>query len=325
MQQRRTRARFSDFIQFHDEKPSHNCVWADFLFELGHQVATAEPAKVKVLLVLPIIDIATPLITLGYLYGKFSTSSSVKLPLDFFYQLPINRDLIYYSSTGPQKAVYEGITEYSGVECVKVRVESKKKGSGSYLLQSHQLHKISVLNNNVSSSEHSIGKNIAGICDFAKLIYGVGNLENIASVFNSAWLIGRSNEISKELNISLCAKQSGAAGNFNDLIRADKFLPSGDPSFSCVESCYKQDSDFNVPPSAAKLAIFREGISYLRQQHHYINAGKIVLMDFADQNCEYIIEAYNQKYLQRGEDWRFEFDHMPDNLICAGYIEAGQA
>lgn len=320
-------AKFSDFLQFEEEAPIQDFVWADFLFELGCRVAMAEPAKVKILLVLPVIDIAAPLVALGYLYGKFNGIQAGRISIDSFRHLPSGSSLLYNTPTGPVQAVYEGMSKFNDMDCIRVRVQSNEKGGGAQLVLPQHLNRILLLPNAAKpSSERSLGKNIAGVSDFAKHIYGENNMENIAPILNCTWLIGRFNELSDELNnISLGAKQPGTAGNFTDLIRADKFLRAGEPSFACVESCYRQDSDFSIPPSTAKLTIFREGVSYLKHQHHYKNASKIVLMDFADRNCEYIIEAYNEEYLQRGEDWRFEFDHMPDNLICAGYIEAGHA
>jgi hypothetical protein len=321
-------AKFSDLLQFEESEPIRDCVWADFLFQLGCRMAMAEPARVKILLVLPVIDIAAPLITFGYLYGRFNGISSGKLSIESFKELPPGTGLIFYSPTGPRRAVFEGIAECSGMECVRVRIESKEKGSGMHLLMPQQLNKISILPNaGQNTSERSVGKNIAGISDFAKQIYGAGNLENIAPILNSAWLVGRFGELEDELsNISLGAKKPGTSGNFADLIRADQFLKQGEPSFSCLISCYKQDADFAIPPSAARLTIFREGVSYLKHQHYYENASKVILMDFADRNCEAVIDAYNREYYGRSEeDWRFEFDRVPENVICAGYIEAGRA
>lgn len=290
-------------------------------------MAMAEPARVNILLVLPVIDFAAPLITFGYLYGRFNGIPSEKLSIESFRQLPKGTALVFYSSTGPRRAVFEGITECSGTECVKVRIESKEKGNGMHLLLPQQLNKISVLPTaGQNSSERTIGKNIAGISDFAKQIYGSGNIENLAPVLNSAWLVGRFGELEDELsNISLDARKPGTSGNFGDLIRADQFLKPGEPSFSCLISCYKQDASFIIPPSTARLTIFREGISYLKHQHHYTNASKVILMDFADRNSEPVIDAYNREYYGRSKDWRFEFDRIPENVICAGYIEAGNA
>lgn len=316
-------AKFSDLLQFEEESPQ-DWTWADFLFELGCRVAMAEPARVKVLLVLPVIDIAAPLITLGYLYGKFNGIPSNALSIDSFRHLPEGTSVVFNSSTGPQQAVFEGLDTYSGIECIRIRVQSKEKGGCTQLVLPKDLNKILTLPNaDQNKSERILGRNIAGISDFAKQVYGAENLENLAPVLNSAWLIGKFNEISDELNnISLGAKEPGVIGNFTDLIRTDQFLKPGEPSFSCVVSCYKQDA-FRVPPSTARLTIFREGISYLRHQHYYTNASKIVLMDFADRNCDDVIEAYNGEYYHRSEDWRFEFKHIPENLICAGFIEAG--
>lgn len=319
--------KFSDLLKFEVEAPIQDTVWADFLFELGYRVALVEPARVKVLLILPVIEMAAPLIALGYLYGRFNGIPSGTMSIDSFRQLPNGSGVVFNASTGPQQAVFEGLDSYAGMECVRIRVQSKEKGGCTQLVLPHQLNKILMLSNAAgqNTSERALGRNIAGISDFAKQVYGAENLENLAPILNSAWLIGKFNEISDELNcVSLSAKEPSTSGNFTDLLRTAHFLKPGEPSFSCVASCYKQDR-FIMPPSTARITIFREGISYLRHQHYYPNASKIVLMDFADRNRDHVIETYNGEYYSRSEDWQFEFDQIPENLICAGYTEAGQA
>jgi hypothetical protein len=276
------------------------------------------------LLVLPTIDLAAPLIALGYIYTKFHGDDTDNLSLDFFKKLPIGSSLIYRSGQGPQKAVFEGVVQIPETEgCVSVRTQSRKKGGGRRLLLPHQLKNVSVVSQNrgKSPNEREIGKSVAGISDFAKFIYGPENIGDLSSILNSVWLVGQHSETEDELVSTALESTSGSSihGTFNDLLRVDQFLKPKDPPFTCFVSSHKHDPEFRISPDNAKFVIFREAASYLKQNHHYNNATQILLTEFADRGLDEVISAYNQGFYRRSDDLHINIDSPPENIIFAGY------
>lgn len=316
---------FSDLIHFKEKNfQAASATWANFLFELGKKAALPEMEKSRILLVLPTVDLAVPLIALGYIYTKFRGDDSDNLSLDFFKKLPVGSSLIYRSDQGPQKAVFEGVVPFRDTAgCVSVRIQSRKKGAGKHLLLPHQLKKVSVVSHSKdkSPSEREIGKSVAGISDFAKFIYGPENIGDLSPILNSVWLVGQYSETENELTNTALEASSNARmhGTFNDLLRVDQFLKPKDPPFTCFVSSYRHDPEFRISPDNAKFVIFREAASYLKHNHRYNNATQILLTDFADRGLDEVIGAYNQGFYRRSDDLQINIDNPPANIIFAGY------
>ena len=319
--------RFSEIINFIDNKTEPNQDWTNFLFELGQKTVLPEIKKSRILLVLPTMDLAAPFIAFGHIYAKFHGDAADNLSLDFFKKLPVGSSLIYRSDQGPQKAVFEGVVPFRNTEgCVSVRIQSRKKGAGKHLLLPHQLKKISVVSHSKdkSPSEREVGKSIAGISDFAKIIYGSENIGDLAPMLNSVWLVGQYSETEDELTDIVVEASSSTSiyGTFNDLLRSDQLLNAKDPPFTCFISSYRYDPEFRISPDNASFVIFREAASFLKHKHCFNNATQILLTDFSDRSLEELLGVYNQEFYRRNDDLDMTINNTPENIIFAGYRRA---
>lgn len=317
---------FSELVHFEElaqDVRTDDLGWANFLFDVGRKCAH-EKFKAKKIIILPLIDLAAPLIAFGYMYSKFHQESANHLSADFFKQLPEGSGVIYRSNEGPLNAVFEGREIHHGLECIKIRYKSHNKLGDTHILLPHQLNRVSVVTRSNNNYEKEVGKRIAGIAPFAKVIYGPENIGDISSMLSNVWLVGQYSELERELlNVQIgSAVKSGQTGNFNDLLRADHFLKPKEPPFACIVSSYRHDPEFRIQPSAARFVIFRDASSYLKHQHYYPNASHILLADFADRNLDHLIQTYNQGYAGRGEELSGDGITIPENVIYSGYREA---
>ncbi len=319
-------SKFSELMHFgglaQDVPPGDLC-WANFLFEVGEKCAQ-EKSKTKRLIILPLIDLAAPLIAFGYMYSKFHQENADHLSVDFFKRLPEGSGVIYRSNEGPLNAVFEGMEFHHGLECVKIRYKSHSKLGDTHILLPHQFNRVSVVSRNSENNEKEVGKRLSGIATFAKIIYGPENIGDISSMLDSIWLVGQYSELERELlNIQIhSAVKPGQIGNFNDLLRADHFLKPKEPPFARIVSSYRHDPEFRCQPSTAKFVIFRDASSYLKHQHYYPNASHVLLADFADRNLDHLIQIYNQGYAKRGGELSGDGIIIPRNVIYSGYREA---
>lgn len=316
-------------MRFGGESLPAEAGWADFLFDLGGQFASLEEQgkKATALLVVPVVDLAAPLLALGYLHSKFNRQKHEALGIEFFRTLPEGSSLIYRSKDGPQHAVFAGIKKIPDktakpardIECVSVRFQSYKKGSGTSLLLPDQLGKITVVSAEQEISERDLGKNAVGINRFARSVFGPTT--DMTDVLNSVWLIGKFAELEWELtNVPLVSNEK--TGTFNDLMQVDQFVKLREPSFARLISCFKTDLDYQDATDEAELTVFRESASYLKHQHNYTRGSKILLMDFSDRDLDVVIETYNQKYYDRAEDLNFDLTKSIGNTLFSAYQEA---
>lgn len=320
---------FSAILQFEAKTKPAGIGWADFLFDLGSQFASleAEEKNVTALLVVPVVDMAAPLLALGYLHSKFNRKKHRTLDIDFFRTLPEGSALIYRSKDGPQHAVFSGVKSILDktvkpareIECVSVRFQSHKKGSGTSMLLPDQLDKITVVSSDQELSERDLGKDAVGMNRFARSVFGPAT--DMSGVLNSVWMIGKFAELQWELT-GVPLLSNGKTGTFNDLMRVDQFINAREPSFARLVSCFKADLDYEDTTDAAQLTLFRESASYLKHRHNYSHGSKILLMDFADRDLDVVIESYNQRYYERAEDWSFDLTKSIGNTMFSAYLEA---
>lgn len=321
--------RFSEILRLGGENLPAEAGWADFLFDLGGQFASleAQAKNATALLVVPVVDMAAPLIALGYLHSKFNRQTHDALSIDFFKTLPEGSSLIYRSKDGPQHAVFAGVRKISDrtakpgreIECVAVRFQSHKKGSGASLLLPDQLDKITVVSSDQELSERDLGKDAVGMNRFARYVFGPAT--DMSAVLNSVWIIGKFAEMQWELT-GVPLLSNGKTGTFNDLMQVDQFINAREPSFARLVSCFKSDLDYQDITDAAQLTLFRESASYLKHRHNYNHGSKILLMDFADRDLDVVIESYNQRYYERAEDLSFDLTNGIGNTMFSAYLEA---
>lgn len=317
--------RFLEIFKFAGGRVSDQPDWVDFLFDLGGQFASLETQgkKVTALLVLPVVDIAAPLIALGYLHFKFTQQIHPALSINFFKALPEGSCLLYKSQSGFHHAVFAGIkkipdkTKKPGqeIECVAVKIES----GCTKLIPSDQLDSVTVVSSAQVLSRRDLGKEVAGMNEFARGIFG--QTSDMTDVFNSVWLVGKFAELKRELT-SVPLLSNGKIGTFNDLMQVDQFINAREPSFTRLISCFKSDLDYQDKTDTAQLTIFRESASYLKHRHNYNRGSRVLLMDFTDRDLDMVIESYNQCYYSRAEDISFDLTKSIGNTMFSAYLEA---
>ena len=304
-----------DIIRFAEAPEQGNADWANFLFHLGYMLSLKKVKDAEILLVLPILDLAAPLIAFGYLYGKINGTSCNQLTIDFFRNLEPGSDLLFNQNGKVIKAEYQGIVSFLNMECVKVK--TAEKGNTHHIVPPQKFGDISVLSERAQENSVKLGKEVGGISEFARVIYGSSNTSNIANYLNCLWLVGKFRNFENELlNIQIKTKQSDLLGNFNELLLNKELLNAGSPSFSGFHSFYRDPAE----KISSDLIIFKEGASYLRQCHNHIG-NKITILDFSDPNLENTISLYNQKYYSRTKDLEIDLEFIPDNIICAAFIK----
>lgn len=313
-------SQLSQIIKFPDTPHSTNMDWLDSLFNIGQELAQLEKQKKRatVFLILPTLDMATSIISLGYLYKNLKDQKTKILGADYYRHLPAGTPVIYTSTEGPQQAVFFGPVMIKNDEYFSIRVH----GHSKILLPSHGLGKLMVLSEEKSVPEHHIGKNVTKSTELNHIVFGNGNAANLSRIIDSIWMIGRPSELEYELRnrIVIAKYNNRIKGSLSDLLKVEQFLKPRDPSFSKLISCFRNDLEYAKEAGSAKLAIFRESVSYIKHQHNYKNASKIVLLEFSDHNLELAINDFNQRYYDRGSDLSLA-SALPD-MSHSAFLEA---
>lgn len=327
----------SELLKFDEGIAPADLGWADYLFNLGARIAVieAQAEKACILLILPTVLLAAPIITFGYIYQKLNSVDKHSSGIEYFEKLSPGCTLHYRTAEGLQYAIYEGIAEHknhtepgSAIKCIKVRIgkHRTKNGrpipGGSRILMPADFHRVNVVSSEHKISERSVGKGATDISSLAKSVYHSERNTDMTEATNAACIVGKPTELEHEFTqVALLSKSGDIQGNFNDLIRVQQFLTATEVSFSRMVSCFKNDLDSADVVESSKLTVFRESSSYLKHQHNY-KGSKILVLDFSDRGLGDAVNSYNQQYYNRQKDLDLNTDKNLDGVFCSGFLGA---
>lgn len=326
--------------------------WGDFFFQLGALLARQANAEYRLVigLAVPTRAFAASLVGAGLVTASAempNTMAQVEAHFAQIAALPLGTPLVY-RRYGKQRlrAIFDGCADGPSTKYLRIKVEAGRSGN-CYLLDARLAQYVQVADGKSPRlPKNQRGSPLAQASQFVAYAVGSNSAEEFVSVSRfDCLLVGSATKLRAELvdtpiaiknaplllqeqqvpgrSDAIAAARRFAIGNLQSLLRARRFLASGEPYRSDVlpgHSHVPADQLTAVP----RFVIFDGATSFLRCRDSWQHSHWVVVLDKAEREFCDATSAFDQDFVKFRTDSQRTLDVgcIPASVDVAVYEEA---